>query len=309
MNDKHDPDVPFYLSEDDEEEVFSSAPDSVEDDGVFSSVPPGDGGDEVFSSAPSSGGRSSVTTSGGYAAVSSSRGPDDSGDFNSYGSAPGYPPPAPGGHGGETFLEILDAHGATPHEADIPQGRTLLGASDRCDVLLDDPFVSSWHAALTRRGPEIVLEDMGSLNGVYLRIADEFVLEDADEIVVGNQRFIFRAQTPPPELFSTQREALALGAPTPHEFAHLIRVLEGGRIGGLYPLHEVLLIGRAGADVSCPDDPDLEEKHASIERRGHQFYLYDLQTNFGTYIRVNGAVELIPGDCFLVGNTRLRVHA
>ena len=69
--------------------------------------------------------------------------------------------------------------------------RMLIGTAN-CDMLLKDPFLSRWHAQIFYRDSQILLEDLRSHNGVFLRIADELLLEDGDEILAGRQRFLFQ---------------------------------------------------------------------------------------------------------------------
>lgn len=312
MSNKHDQDVPFFIPEEDDDEVFSSVP----DEDIFSSV----SSDNVAAYQQPR----TANISGGYQAVAPGAKPrmvigaePEAGapppSFNNAPAQSSYGAPAQSGYGAPTSgagrLELLDDHGRPLQDFALTEGRTVVGTSDSADIKLDDPFVSRWHAALTRSGPELVLEDVGSLNGVYLGIADEFMLEDGDEIIVGEQRLVFRSKTEPPRLFDPGRGADPYGAPIPHNLAHIVLVLDGGLIGGLYPVRDMLTIGSAEADVLCPEDPLLDGTHASIERRGDKFYLHDLQTRFGTYIRVSAAVELFNGDTFIIGRSRLRLHA
>lgn len=45
-------------------------------------------------------------------------------------------------------------------------GRFLIGRAEQCDITLDDALVSRQHAALVVSGDRVVLEDLGSRNGV-----------------------------------------------------------------------------------------------------------------------------------------------
>lgn len=84
-----------------------------------------------------------------------------------------------GGRAGEVFEQI----GA----------RTLIGRSPECDVFLDDVTVSRRHAELLREGEQVVIRDLGSLNGTFVnrRRIEEAVLEDDDELQIGKYRLTF----------------------------------------------------------------------------------------------------------------------
>jgi pSer/pThr/pTyr-binding forkhead associated (FHA) protein len=58
------------------------------------------------------------------------------------------------------------------------------------DILFrDDGFVSGRHARLTKLGDRIVLKDLGSSNGTYVRIRSARQLQDGDLVLMGQQLF------------------------------------------------------------------------------------------------------------------------
>ncbi len=185
--------------------------------------------------------------------------------------------------------------------------RFVIGRTE-ADLVVDDPFLSTWHAQLFLDGDTLVLQDMNSYNGVFLRIADELLLEDRDELTMGQQRFVFRTQWDEPE--SADRPDLKiprLGAPIAGSPVRLFRMLAGERVGGMYELGDRLTIGGDGCGVACPEDLSLSNPHAEIVRQGDSFLLRDLDSEFGTFIRIHDAVEVVDGDCFMAGRTRLDV--
>jgi pSer/pThr/pTyr-binding forkhead associated (FHA) protein len=63
-----------------------------------------------------------------------------------------------------------------------------VGRAPGCAVLLDDPTVSSIHARLTRRGEQVVLDDLGSRNGTLLngrRLKAPTALSPGDRVGIG----------------------------------------------------------------------------------------------------------------------------
>ena len=80
-------------------------------------------------------------------------------------------------------------------EYEIGDG-AVLGRGDQAEIRLDDPFASGRHARLTRQGPVVVLEDLGSTNGTYLN--EELVtgpqpLHQGDRVRIGDSEFTFVA--------------------------------------------------------------------------------------------------------------------
>ena len=85
---------------------------------------------------------------------------------------------------------------AAGHESgiayDLAQGVTL-GRGD-VEIHLEDPFASTRHARITREGPVLVIEDLGSTNGTYLNetpLSGPQPLHDGDRIRIGDSEFSY----------------------------------------------------------------------------------------------------------------------
>jgi len=100
---------------------------------------------------------------------------------------------APKQNGFEPRLLVEHALG---HESgiayDLEQGATL-GRGD-VEIRLEDPFASSRHARISREGPVLVIEDLGSTNGTYLndeQLSGPQPLHDGDRIRIGDSEFSY----------------------------------------------------------------------------------------------------------------------
>src|SRR6185295_7706696 len=74
--------------------------------------------------------------------------------------------------------------------------RMTIGRRPDSDIFLDDVTVSRDHSLLVRRGGDLYLDDLGSLNGTYVnrhRI-ESHRLEDGDELQVGKFKLTFLSQ-------------------------------------------------------------------------------------------------------------------
>ncbi len=63
-----------------------------------------------------------------------------------------------------------------------------VGRAEKCDLILDDAYVSQMHARIFSRGEGFVVEDMGSTNGTYLnqrRITSPVELQRGDRVKIG----------------------------------------------------------------------------------------------------------------------------
>jgi predicted component of type VI protein secretion system len=83
---------------------------------------------------------------------------------------------------------FLIAYKNTSIEA--PEGEFVIGRSEECHLVLEDPSVSRVHAAIVRNGDELRVEDRGSRNGVRVnrvQIKEPTVLKDKDQVIIGHQ--------------------------------------------------------------------------------------------------------------------------
>ena len=81
------------------------------------------------------------------------------------------------------------------HESYSIKESALIGRSKRCQVYIDDPYMSKNHAKIFLRDGQFFIEDQGSTNGSYLngrKLPDHPVkLKDSDKLSFGNISFIF----------------------------------------------------------------------------------------------------------------------
>lgn len=193
--------------------------------------------------------------------------------------------------------------------SDVPERIVTIGTSG-ADLEIRDEYVASLHALIrTDETGAAFLEDCGSRNGVYLRIADDLALEDWDEIAMGTQRFLFRTTWDASKTRANPNKPTtpAIGGDLPADAARLIQTYTGGQVGAVWRVRDRVTIGRKDADVCEPDDPWLSAPHATIERRGPKFFIKDANSQHGTFIRLLDSVELIDGDVFMVGRSRIKI--
>lgn len=90
-------------------------------------------------------------------------------------------------------LVIRSGGGRVGESFTLDRDRMTIGRRPDSDVFLDDVTVSRDHALLVRRGDELFLDDLGSLNGSYVnrhRI-ESHKLDDGDELQIGKYKLTF----------------------------------------------------------------------------------------------------------------------
>jgi hypothetical protein len=90
-------------------------------------------------------------------------------------------------------LVIRSGGGRVGESFPLDRDRMTIGRRPDSDVFLDDVTVSRDHALLVRRGGDLYLDDLGSLNGSYVnrRRIESHRLEDGDELQIGKYKLTF----------------------------------------------------------------------------------------------------------------------
>jgi len=96
------------------------------------------------------------------------------------------------------------------HTLELRSGAVVVGRSSTCHVVLDDGLVSRRHAQFVVSSKTAIIEDFGSVNGVFLngeRISGQRALRDGDRVQIGKQDFVLRSSTKVvhPEVTSPER--------------------------------------------------------------------------------------------------------
>jgi pSer/pThr/pTyr-binding forkhead associated (FHA) protein len=173
------------------------------------------------------------------------------------------------------------------------------------EVKLDkDPFIAPLHAVFRFDGPQLVVQDSGTANGVFLWLKER-TLQAGDELRIGRQRLRIEWMPDEPEQLADQP---VWGSPNPGYTARVVQLLEGGGEGDVYPLKPGdNLVGRGAGEVSFPHDGYVSSKHATITVGDGALAVKDLGSANGTFVRVNGQAAVTAGDLLLVGEQILRI--
>ncbi len=210
--------------------------------------------------------------------------------------------------GGGRFRIVRLARGggsATPF--DIPDAGLALGHDAGGLSFPDDDTVSPRHALVVPSGDHVEVQDLGSLNGLYLRISDSHPLSEGDCFVCGDS--VFRASLVPGTFPPAEFKLYAAPAEKP-VMATLTRILSDGRDGEVHAIRTLpFVIGREEGDVKLGGDRFLSRRHAAVQAGPSGLVLVDQKSRNGTYVRRLGSLHLHAGDIFLIGRQLLRVEA
>lgn len=221
-----------------------------------------------------------------------------------------------------------------------PFGDVLdIGRTEGNVIVGEDPYLSPRHVRIAWASGKIFLRDLGSTNGVYLRLAASrdaasrrssespeiaVPLVDQDLILVGQQVLRFDILRENEGGFGPAQEhgTLLFGSPAAPRYARLCQRTVEGIARDIYYVRKMeTVLGRESGDVVFTEDPFLSRRHAAIRLLARdaagsgsrppageaRFALVDLGSSNGTFLRIRSDVELASGDHFRVGQQLFRV--
>jgi len=179
-------------------------------------------------------------------------------------------------------------------------------------ALEDDPLVAPQHVRFTQLGEGVYVEDLGSPQGVFLRLREPHRLKDGDQIQIGRQTLRFNGQAAEPAIRAdvSSDETLVLdSSPTPAaKSACLVRLDSRGEETGRYPFSGAeMCFGRSKGTHTFPDDPYLSASHARVSLRGGQYFVEDAGSTNGTFARIRKRALAHDGDTLMIGKQLLRI--
>ncbi|MEO8180311.1 MAG: FHA domain-containing protein [Deltaproteobacteria bacterium] len=224
-------------------------------------------------------------------------------------SARGHRPAATAG--GIAHLAVISQDGSTGQTHWIEQGSVDIGRDEGEIQLSADRFVSPRHARVFIRSGAFFLKDLGSLNGVYLRVRDSEPLSDTDLVLLGSEvlRFDLLSEAERDLGPARERGTDVYGSPAKPRYASLSeRTVEGVSRNVFYISGDEVVIGREFGDLVFTTDSFMSRRHAAIQRDplAGTFTLRDLGSSNGTYLAIRGEVELREGDHLRVGQHLFR---
>lgn len=211
-------------------------------------------------------------------------------------------------------LVLVNRDGSDGEAFFLPDNQVTIGRSEGDLRFEHDAFLSSIHARLEVRDSGLWVVDMGSQNGVYLRVFGAAPVFPGDLFLIGHQllRLDNAPSAPGPEM---GRQGVRLfGTPLEPAWGRLTLIADGGSGAETYFLRAAQVIfGREQGDIIFPSDAFISRQHAQIAMGVRDglvtVTLSDLRSANGTYLRIRGQAPLQVGDMFRVGDQIFRVRS
>lgn len=184
----------------------------------------------------------------------------------------------------------------------------VAGRGDDCPIHFpDDPYLSPQHASFIYRDDHLVVVDLDSHNGVYLRVT-EAELTAQTTFLVGEQVLSARMATSPADVAELDGTYFSCSMPRLAQL-EILQHLRGGITGAVFRMETaVATVGREGNNIDFPEDPFISGRHAEIRLEGPSLSIRDLGSRNGTFVRISKEQVLRHGDYVFMGQQLLRVE-
>ena len=188
---------------------------------------------------------------------------------------------------------------------------TILGRSGD-SRFPSDAFLSPKHCRLLVEGQQLFIEDLDSLNGTYIRVRDEVLLHPGDCFIAGRQLLRFERFE---QVVSNKARSVDgtryMGSPSSGGDFKLVQIGVGNITQNVYCLSEGgAAFGREIGDIVFNKDRFMSGRHAQIfPREDGNYYLVDLNSSNGTWLKINSKTRLTHGDFIFLGQQLLRIES
>lgn len=211
-----------------------------------------------------------------------------------------------GGPVGGLRLATIRTDGAPGAAFPLRPPTTVCGRLEGDIQIPEDSTISPRHASFAVQGERVTVEDLGSVNGVFLRLRSPHRLAVGEEIRLGRQ--LLRLEPLPRT--PAGGEQRSWGGADPGYRMRLAQLLEGGGLGEIHPLRDgENVIGREEGNVVFPADRYISARHARIDLDGETATVTDLGSSNGTFRRITAATPVVPGDHLLIGAQLLKLES
>jgi len=169
-----------------------------------------------------------------------------------------------------------------------------------------DGYLSPEHGTIKVEGDKLILQDEGSLNGVFFRITGEEELQPGDIFRVGQELLRFDAIAPPTPL---EDGTEIMGSPNEGYWGRITVIVGYGVDGNAYPLNgDRVQVGRERGEILFPEDGYVSGAHLELTQREGQFHLRDLNSSNGTFLKIRGEKVTPASTYVLMGQQLFRVE-
>jgi hypothetical protein len=202
-------------------------------------------------------------------------------------------------------MTLIRPDGSEGGVHNVAEGENRLGR-DYGVIFEQDGYLSPTHAELIINAAGAVVRDLDSLNGVFVKMTEEELIEPGQIIRLGQELLRFDTIEPPEP---TEDGTEVMGSPNPGYWGKITVIIGNGVDGSAFPLlGDSVTLGRERGDINFPDDGYVSGLHARMYTRDGRVYLSDLGSSNGTFIKVQGERSVGNQSFILLGQQLFRLE-
>ena len=211
--------------------------------------------------------------------------------------------------GAPATLTMVKPDGSPGESVALTAGKNVIGRKSAHAVFSRDEFLSPEHASLEVNGKSVILSDLGSLNGTYYRISEVTELKTGDHVRMGLEVLRFQALAAAPALTAPAKDGTApIGSPAGDAWGRLERISAPDEASFTFLLRNTEhFLGREKGDILFGDDRYVSGRHARIFTDGSAYFVEDLKSSNGTFVRLTAQRELGHGSLIFIGSQPFRL--
>ena len=195
----------------------------------------------------------------------------------------------------------------------VQVSKEMLIGRENCDLTYPlDTLLSPRHASLVLQDGQLVLTDLSSQNGSFVRQRQDSEIVPGDIFLLGRELFRFVTQSLDESSSKASPEGTMMWNVPKLQKGPLTAKLEHIKLNGEVVAEFKLdkpetTLGRTTGDLVFKDDPYMSGTHARIVAQPGRFLLQDLRSRNGVYRRLRGEAVLNDGDEFFMGEQLFHV--
>lgn len=203
------------------------------------------------------------------------------------------------------MLTLIRPDGSEGGQHDLTQGINKIGRQFGT-IFENDGYLSPTHAELDVAPTGAVVRDLGSLNGVFVKMTEEEEIQPGQVFRIGQELLRFDLVTPPEPMPDGTE---VMGSPNPGYWGKVTVIIGKDVDGSAYPLlGESVTLGRERGEINFPDDGYVSGLHAKVATRDGKVYLSDLGSSNGTFIKIAHERALTSESFVLLGQQLFRLN-
>lgn len=203
-------------------------------------------------------------------------------------------------------LIVIRPDGSEGESFDVHDGAVV--GRDAGPLFVNDAYLSPRHALFRVEEDQLWIEDLGSLNGVYVRLHVDVPhpLRQGSVFRIGQEILQFE---PLPLPAAVGDAVEMMGSPNPGFLGRIALVTGRDSIGNAYCIPpDGLYLGRERGDIIFPDDGYVSGLHCRIHGEAGEVSVTDVGSSNGTFVRTPREHRLKHGMMLLLGQQLFRLE-